>query len=373
MIYLDYAATTPVSNEVLDSFVAFNKKYFANPSSAHKVGIEASRFETKAREQIASLFRVAPNEVLFTSGATESNNLAIKGTAFKYQNRGKHIITTQGEHPSVLNAFEQLEKEFGFRVTYLPLLSDGKVDIEALKKAMDEETILVSIMSVNNEVGAINDIATISKIVKSYKKAIFHTDATQAIGKIDIDYSLCDLVSLSAHKINGFKGSGLLIKKANVDLLPLASGGGQEFGLRSGTNNVPYELSLAKALRIAFEKQKEHYEYVAFLNKYLREQMKNVKGVYCNSSEDASPFIINFGVNKKASVVQEALSNKEIYVSTKSACSSKKTPFSHVLKAMGKDEIACQNAIRISLSHLNTKEELTEFVKELTNILDTVK
>lgn len=373
MIYLDYAATTPLNNEVLESFVAFNKKFFANPSSAHKLGAEMSRFESKAREQIASLFGVTSDEVIFTSGATESNNLAIKGTAFKYQNRGKHIITSKGEHPSVLHTFEQLEETFGFKVTYLNLNEDGTVNLDELEKAMDDETILVSIMAVNNEVGAINDPKVIGKIVHKFPKAFFHSDATQAIGKIDLDYSDTDLISLSAHKLNGFKGSGLLIKKKNVDLMPVASGGGQEFGLRSGTNNVPYEMSLAKTLRLAFEKQKEHYDYACFLNNYLREELSKINGITFNSGKKASPFILDIGILKKASVVSEALSNKEIYVSTKSACSSKRTPFSHVLKAMGKDELACQNALRISISHLTTKEELTVFVKELKNILETVK
>ena len=373
MIYLYHAATSPVNEEVLNTFILINKNFFANTSSSHKLGLEVSLLEKKAREQIASLMRVKEKEVIFTSVATESNNLAIKGVALKYQNRGKHLITSLGEHASVLNSFKELEKDYGFKVTYLPLNEEGKINLADLENSMDQETILVSLMAVNNEVGSINDVEKIAQIVKRYPKAFLHVDATQAIGKIDIDYQDVDLISMSAHKINGFKGSGALIKKEKVDLLPLLSGGGQEFTYRSGTTNFPYEVCLSKALRIALENLKVRYEYVKSLNSLLREELKKIPNLEFNSPLDASPYILNFHVDKKASVVSEALSNKEIYVSTQSACSSKKTSLSHVLKAMGKNDKISEDSIRVSLSYLNTKEEIIKFSSTLKEILKTIK
>lgn len=373
MIYLDHAASTPVSEEIQDSFNKVAMKYYANPASVHRFGLEAYELEKKARQQIADLFGVESNEVLFTSGATEANNLAIKGTAFKYKNRGNHLITTKVEHPSVLNAFMQLEEEFGFRVTYLNVDAKGQVDFNELKEAIDNQTILVSIIAVNNEVGAINDIDQIGRYLKQYPKVIFHSDITQAVGKIKQNYQNVDLLSLSAHKLNGFKGSGLLIKKKNIDLLPLLSGGGQELNLRSGTNNLPYEVCLAKALRIAFEKQEEHYQKVLSLNKYLIEKLQHLEETKLNSTEMGSPYIVNFSINKKASVVAEALSLQDIYVSTKSACSSKKSSSSYVLEAMGKSKNEASNAIRISLSYLNQEAELETFIKALEKILKNTR
>lgn len=373
MIYLDHAATSPINKEVLDSFFQINNRYFANTSSNHKLGQTTLLLETKARQQIASLLKCKENEIIFTSGATESNNLAIKGTCLKYSNRGKHIITSQGEHASVLNSFKQLEEKFGFSVTYLSLNNEGKINLDDLKNAIREDTIFVSIMAVNNETGSINDVKEIAKIIKKHPKIFYHVDATQAIGKIDIDYRDVDLLSLSAHKINGFKGSGLLLKREKVDLMSLLTGGGQEFSYRSGTTNFPYEVCLAKALRLVIEKQDEHYVYVKGLNTILREKLSEIEGVEFNSPIDASPYILNFHVNKKASVVSEALSNHDIYVSTQSACSSKKTSLSHVLKAMGKDDVVSENSIRVSLSYLNTAKEIEEFIWTLKMVLNEIK
>lgn len=372
MIYLDNAATTRLNSEVLKGFNDLNLKFFANSASSHKLGQEVSRLEEMARTQIANLLHAESNEIIFTSGATESNNLAIKGTAFNYQNRGKHIITTKVEHPSVLNAFKSLEQDFNFHVTYLDVKEDGTVDINKLEKEIRNDTILVSIMAVNNEVGSINDIESIGKLLKKYPKIIFHSDATQSIGKIKMNYDDVDLLSMSSHKIHGFKGSGLLLKRKNVDLLPLLSGGGQEFNYRSGTNNYIYEVCLAKTLRISLEKQDKNYQYVKELNTYCRDKLKDVD-VKINSPLDGSPYILSLSINKKASVVSEALSLKDIYVSTKSACSSKKSPTSYVLLAMNRSEDEARNAIRISFSEENTKQEIDVFVKELKETLQKIK
>ena len=358
MIYFDNAATTPVSEEVLSSFDKVVTKYFANPASNHKLGQISADLEKKAREQIAKLFLVEDNEVIFTSGATESNNLAIKGAAFRYKNRGNHIITTNVEHPSVLNAFALLEEQFGFRVTYLPVSSEGTVSVKQVEEALQDDTFLVSIMSVNNEIGSINDVEAIAKMLKKYPKILFHVDATQSIGKIDISLKNIDLLSMSAHKINGFKGSGILIKKKNIELVPLLSGGGQEQNIRSGTNNFPYEVCISKALRIALQN---------------REKLSSIEGVSINSLLNGSPYILNFSINKKASVITEGLSNEEIYVSTKSACSSKHSPYSYVIKALGKSEQEATNSIRMSFSYQNTKQEIDIFCQKLENLLNTIK
>lgn len=373
-MYLDHAATTPVRKEILDSYHELLMDQFANPSSLHRLGQETSRLLSKARAQIASYFHRVEEEVIFTSGATEANNLAIKGYCLRYQNRGKHCITTKIEHPSVLRAFEQLEEKFGFQVTYLGVDENGKVRLEDLKKSMQNDTILVSIMAVNNEVGAINDIQGIAKIVHVYPKVAFHSDTTQAIGKIDLDYDAMDMFVLSAHKLYGLKGSGALIKRKNIEFLPLNSGGGQEFGYRSGTNDFPKEVMLAKTLRLLFQDEKKNRLHVKELFLHLYNRLKEMKDVRINSTLDGSYYILNFSLlEKRASVVVEALSKDNIMVSTISACSSKKTAHSVVLEAMGRTKQEYQNSIRVSFGHENTIEEIDIFVEKLQEILKTIR
>ena len=371
-IYFDNAATTSLDETILESYDAFVKEYYANAASVHTFGLRSAEFEEKARKQIASLLKWKEEEVIFTSGATESNNLAIKGVAFSYRSRGNHLITTKVEHASCLEAFRQLE-QFGFEVTYLDVKSDGTIAYEDLENAIKENTILVSIMAVNNETGAIHDLTKIGKIIKKYPKIFFHSDITQAIGKIPLDLELVDLASMSLHKIHGFKGSGILLKRGFIELMPLLSGGGQEFGYRSGTNNVPFEVSAAKTIRLALLKQKENYQKVQKLRDLLWDGLKNIEGVTLNSTLNGSPYIVNFSVLKKASVVVEALSKKEIYVSTKSACSSKKSSLSYVLKAMGKGDKEAKNAIRVSFSDYSTSQEVELFLKALKEILNDIQ
>lgn len=373
MIYLDNAASTSIDVEVLESYQKFVKEFYGNPASVHGLGIKSADLELKARRQIASIFNVKENDIIFTSGATESNNLAIKGTALYYKERGNHLITSKVEHPSVLEAFKQLEEEFGFDVTYLDVDEFGSIRLEDLKKAIRKETILVSLMAVNNEVGAINNIEEIGTFLANYSKILFHSDITQAVGKIDVKLDNVDMASCSLHKLHGFKGSGILIKKSTISLLPLLSGGGQEYGFRSGTNNLPYEVSAAKTLRIAFEKQKQFYKKINNLRDYLFDELSNIKNIKINSSKKGSPYIINFSIPKKASVVVEYLSSKNIYVSTKSACSSKKSSSSYVLESMGCTKDESSNAIRVSLNYETTKEELEIFVDELKTALKIIK
>lgn len=372
MIYFDNAATTKVDNGVLESFNMAIKEFFANSSSTHLEGFKSANIEKKARLQVANLFSADERDVIFTSGATESNNLAIKGVALKYKNRGKHIITTSIEHLSVLNACKDLEK-YGFEVTYINPNENGIVSWESVKKVIRDDTILVSIMAVNNEVGTIEPIEEIAEKLKDYPKIHFHTDATQAIGKIDINYNNVDLISLSGHKIHSFKAAGVLIKRSNTQIEPLFSGGGHQYDMRSGTTNVPGEIALAKALRIAFEKQKERYEYVMTLKMHLIERIKEIPSVIINSNDCCSPFIFSFCCSKKGSVVAEALSNKKIYVSTKSACSSRKNGESYVLRAINKSDWICSNSIRLSFSYENTLHEIDIFIDELKDVISKIK
>ena len=358
MIYLDYASTTPVDEEVLQSYQNVLSKYFANSESLYSLGVEAANLLEKSRQQTASLLSVAPNEVIFTSGASEANSLAIKGVAFKYQKYGKHLITTKIEHSSVLHTFEQLETLFGFEVTYLGVDVNGLISLEELKQALRKDTILCSIMWVNNEIGTIEPIEEIVKLVKNLPRCFLHVDAVQAVGKIPIDLSGIDLVTFSAHKIYGLKGSGVLVKKQNIQLVPLISGGQQEQGIRGGTSNVAVHIAFAKALRLALEKQKKRNEHVRELNLYLREGLDKLLQVVINSPVDASPYILSFSCLKLPSEVHlNALDSEGVYVSAQSTCGSK-SKMSYVLEAMNLPSAVKRGVIRISLSYQTTYEEI---------------
>ncbi|MFA6675864.1 MAG: cysteine desulfurase family protein, partial [Bacilli bacterium] len=321
-IYLDNAANTLINPEILDSYQKVAIQYIANPSSIHFEGQKALRLLSQAREQILTCFNLKDHEMIFTSGATEANNLAIKGVAFQYQNRGKHLITSLGEHPSVLEVMRQLEEKFGFRVTYLPLNEKGTIRLEDLKNALDDETVLVSLMAVNNETGAINPLHNIAHILRKYPKVFFHVDAVQGVGKMDIDYAEIDLISFAGHKIHGLNSCGGLLKRKKIELCPLNCGGGQENNYRSGTNDVAMAVSLSKAVRLALSNIPLKISYISSLTKQITDYLiKNSELYEINSPSDASPYIVNFSLkNRKASVVVEALSNRHIMVSSTSAC-----------------------------------------------------
>ena len=374
IIYLDNAATSKVDQEVLDSYNQITTKYFANPSSIHHLGQEANRLLEKSREQILKLLSLSHHEVIFTSGATEANNLAIKGYAYANRGRGNHLITTATEHPSVLNAMKQLQEE-GFVLTILPVNEKGQVEVNSVSAAIRDETILISVMAVNNETGAINPIREIADIAKKYPKIALHVDMVQAIGKVDIPLDNVDMISIAGHKIHGLLGSGVLIKEKKIILKPLLNGGGQENNLRSGTNALALSASLAKALRIAIDHQKENYEHVKSLADYLLNYLKDNDDKYViNSSCKDNPYIVNFSLKKhKASVVVEALSNRNIMVSSLSACHSKGEDYSYVVYAMNKDMCLAHNTIRVSFSYDNTLEEVKTFTKELTAIIKEIK
>ena len=372
-IYLDNAATTKVNDEVLSSFEKAKKIYFANPSSIHIPGQEANRLLEKAREQILSTLNVNDDELIFTSGATEANNLAIKGYALRYQNRGKHIITTNIEHPSVLEAVKQLEEHFGFEATYLPVNKDGVIEVKNLIKAIRKDTILVSVMAVNNEIGSINPIHEIAQELKKYPTIVFHSDVTQGIGKIKLPFEDMDMFSFSGHKIHGLNSSGALIKKKKIELLPLMSGGGQENNFRSGTNDVALAVSLAKALRLENDKIVENCAKITPISAFLKEYLLAHPDLYELNSCD-NPYIVNFStLTKKASVVIEALSSRGVIVSSTSACHAKEEPISYVVKALGKSDQLAHNTVRVSLSSDTTMEDIKALISNLENIIKELK
>lgn len=373
-IYLDYAATTPVSEEIIDSYYRLLKENYANSDSIHEEGNKANKYLKKARTQIANLLNCKENEIVFTSGSTESNNTAIKGVAFAYSNRGKHIITSKIEHPSVLDSCKQLEEFFGFEITYLNVDEDGKIILEELKKSLRKDTILVSIMAVNNEMGSIQDVESISKIIKENSTALYHIDATQAMCKEKINFNVADLYNFSSHKFYGLKGSSVLVKKEKVRLVPLLSGGQQENGLRGGTVNWISHVMMAKSLRIGLEKLDENYAHVKGLKEYLIYNLKRIEGLKMNSPINASPYVLNiYFENKRGEVIMNALSSKGIYISTKSACSSKSKDYSVSIYEMTKNDTVSKNSLRISLSHLTTIDELNIFIEELKSIVETLK
>lgn len=374
IIYLDNASTSKVNPEVLESYNQITLKYFANASSIHKLGQESNRLLEKSREQILKLFNLSHHEVIFTSGATEANNLAIKGYAFANRGRGNHIITSATEHPSVLNTVKQLEN-YGFEITILPVNKNGVVEVNSLKEAIKDNTILVSIMSVNNETGAINPIKEIGEILKSYPKIAFHVDMTQAIGKVIIPLENIDMFSFAGHKIHGLLGSGALIKEKKIILEAQNAGGGQENNLRSGTNTVALSASLAKALRLALYKQKENYQKVSNLRDYLINYLKDNQDLYSlNSFSLDNPYIVNFSLLKhKASVVVEALSNKGIMVSSLSACHSKNEDYSYVVYAMNQDMKLAHNTIRVSFSNENNVDDVNALIRTLKIITKEIK
>lgn len=366
MIYLDYSATTPVNEEVLDSFYKATKNYIGNPNSLHKLGLESKKIIDAATEQIAKILNIKPSEVIYTSGASESNNTAIKGICLKYQNRGKHIISTELEHSSVIAPLAYLQNN-GFEVDFVKIDDNGLVDLANLKSLIREDTILVSIASVNSEVGILQPINEIAKIVKEKNnKTFFHSDMTQSIGKVKVDLSNIDLISLTAQKFYGLKGVGLLILKENIVIEPLIHGGKSTTIYRSGTPAPGLIVSTAKALRLVYENLDDKINYVKKLNEYLKDKLQNIASIHLNSTVYSIPHILNISiVGIKPETLQHALEMEEIYVSTQTACST--GAISKAVYAITKNEDYAKSSIRISLSHLTTFEELDKFVEVLQN------
>lgn len=367
MIYFDNAATTKIYDDALTSYVQVSQKFFGNPSSLHQLGVDAYQVLTKARTQVASLLSVQPEEIFFTSGGTESNNWAIKGTALEKVVFGKHIITTKIEHPSVIQTCKQLER-FGFEVTYLDVDSKGIVSVEQLKESLRKDTILVSVMAVNNEVGAVQPIAEIAKILEGYPSIHFHVDAVQAIERVRelLAIGRIDLLSLSAHKFHGPRGVGILYKKFGRKIQALLTGGGQEKGERSTTENLPGIVATSKALRMALEENSVTSE----LRHLLWKELATKPEIRIFSPEDGASHVLCFAIKGvRGEVVVHAFENHGIYISTTSACSSKKADSSSTLYAMDVPTEWATGAVRVSFSNDNTKEEVEQFIIVLHQLM----
>ena len=374
MVYLDNAATTQPMPAVLDIYREINETCFGNAGSHHYFGVEAAKQLEAARTSILKDLKLEKtHRAVFVSGATEGNNTVFKGIGLAYANRGKKVLVSPVEHPSVLETAKSLGRVYGFDVVVLPVNSEGKVEPKTLEEYMDKQTILVSIMSVNNETGAVNDLPALAEVVHRYPKAFFHSDMTQGIGKLPMDYGCVDLLTFSGHKIGGLKGTGALIFRNNIHFEPLHSGGVQEYAFRAGTVDVPGAVSLAKALSICTKEMPVWLPRARELVSFLKEELAKNELVTINSPEGSSPYVFNFSLVKhKASVVVEALSRKGIYVSSIAACSSKGEDFSYVLAAMGKSQADAANSIRVSVSHSTRKEDLVAFLDALNEILKEV-
>jgi cysteine desulfurase len=373
MIYLDFAATSKPSKDVLDVFYEVNTKFWANSDSLHDEGIKAEAVLELSRKNILEIFDAKSQyNLIFSSGATESNNTIIKSVANMRQNYGKHILTTNVEHPSVMETMFFLQK-IGFNVEFLPVNDKGMVTVEQIKKAVKNDTIFICIMHVNNEIGSINEIFKIADAVKSINKTtIFHSDCSQSVGKLPINLqnSSIDFISFSGHKIECIKGIGALIFRKKISIFPMVLGGMQELGFRAGTTNPAAAAALAKSIKITMKNQKENYEKVLYLQNILLENLQKIPEIHINSSKNNSPFIVNFSVPKfKSEIVLRALSEKEIYISTVSACSSKKSKESYVIKAIKKNEKLAKSSLRVSLSANLSKNDIFIFIDELKNII----
>ena len=367
MIYFDNAATTKIYDDALTSYVQVSQKFFGNPSSLHQLGVDAHQVLTKARTQVASLLSVQPEEIFFTSGGTESNNWAIKGTALEKSVFGKHIITTKIEHPSVIQTCKQLER-FGFEVTYLDVDSKGIVNVEQLKESLRKDTILVSVMAVNNEVGTIQPIAEIAQVLEAYPSIHFHVDAVQAVERASqlLAIGRIDLLSLSAHKFHGPRGVGILYKKFGRKIQALLTGGGQEKGERSTTENLPGIVATTKALRMALEEKSVTGE----LRNQLWNELAQKPEIWIFSPEEGASHILCFAIKGvRGEVVVHAFENHGIYISTTSACSSKKADSSSTLYAMDVPTEWATGAVRVSFSNDNTTEEVEQFVNVLHQLM----
>lgn len=371
-VYLDNAATTRAAPEVVEAMQPFFTEKYGNASSIHSFGEEAKDALENARQLIANYINAEPEQIVFTSGGTESDNLAIKGAAYALKNKGKHIITSKFEHPAVLECCQALEKE-GFEVTYLNVSKDGFVNAEELKKAIRDDTILVTIMHANNEIGTIQDIDKIGKTC-SEKEVVFHTDAVQSLGKIPLDVKEVnvDFVSFSAHKIHGPKGIGALFVRNKKQLQPLFHGGAQEFGLRPGTENVSGAVGFAKAVDMLSEIDVKR---MTELRDYLIEKLLEIPEACLNGAREnrlCNNVNVSFSHIEGESVLL-GLDDKGVAVSTGSACTSKKLEPSHVLLALGIKPEEAHGSIRLSLSKYTTKEEIDYVINAAKEVVENLR
>lgn len=363
MIYFDNAASTRPSDEVIENMAEIMRNFYANPAAQSSAGFESEKIIKASAKTLADIINARPEEIYFTSGGTEGDNWAFFGTAQGYKRDGKHIITTKVEHPAVISPAEKLE-ELGYEVTYLDTDEKGYIDIEELRSAIRKDTILVSVIFINNETGTIQDIETIGRTVKEANpKTLFHTDAVQAFGKIPIDVRKMniDMLSMSAHKIHGPKGVGMFYIKNGLKVKPVIYGGGHQRGMRSGTENTAGASALALAAKHMYDNIQSNTKAALAVKKHLWEGISNsFDGVYINgdSIDKASPYVLNVAfTGLRSEVLLHALEDKDIYVSAGSACSSRKKQHSSVLSAMGIDEKRIIGSVRFSFTGENTVDE----------------
>lgn len=363
MIYLDYAATTMVDKKVLDTFNKVCTNYIGNSNSLHSLGVKSKELEEYATNNIARLLNVKPSEIIYTSSSSESNNTAIKGICLKYQNRGRHIITSSLEHSSVIAPINYLIN-LGFEVDFVNIKEDGTVDLEHLKSLIRDDTILVSLSYVDSELGIIQPIKEINKIIKTNPKTFFHVDCTQALGKIKIDFNDMDLATISSHKIYGLPGIALLIKKENIVIEPLIHGGKSTTIYRAGTPALPLVVSLMRALELVLGDIDYHNKHIEKLNLKIKQGLSKYDKVYFNTTDKSIKDIINISIiGIKPETFIHALEEYEIYVSTKSACTKANTLSNSVL-ALTKDRKRAESTVRISISYKTTEEEIDFFLEK---------
>lgn len=375
MIYFDHCASTPPYEEVVQTMMEVMKLQYANPSSLHRSGIDANNLIERSRLLLAAQLHTNKGRWLFTSGGTESNNIAIKGVAKQYRSRGNHMITTQIEHASVYETMKQLEHE-GYRITYLPVSESGHVQPEQIAEAITDETILVSVMHVNNEIGTVQPIEAIGHLLKPYPRILFHVDAVQSLGKLPIQLESwgIDLLSGSAHKLRGPKGVGYLYVRDGITLYPLMTGGAQEDGIRAGTQNVPAIVASAKALRMALESMPQRRERMNELGSALKAFIQATPELKMNGGHPSAPHIVHFSYpGMKPEVIIHMLEQHGIMASTKSACSSRDNKPSRVLLAAGASAEQASGGIRISFGDEHTQRDVSQLIEALSHIVQQLK
>ncbi|PJK17371.1 aminotransferase [Chryseomicrobium excrementi] len=371
MIYLDNSATTKPDSSVLDSFVKVNESLWFNPASIHALGDQTNRLLESARGQIAELLKTQTKSVIFTSGGTEGTNFVVRQTAKARKSIGKHILISKVEHPAGIEVGKLMLDE-GFEVDWLEVDSTGAIQLEDLKKKIRRTTTVVSIQHVNNEIGTIQPLQECLEIIRSNSRAIVHVDAVQSYGKLPVDFDSLpvDWLTLSGHKFHGIKGSGVVVCSKAIDLEALIVGGGQEFGLRSGTAPVAQAVALAKAMRLAHQDQQVTHDKLSLLQQRLLDFFSHHPLVTVLTPKNAAPHIVTVAVKGvTGEVLVNALEKHEIYVSTSSACSSKKKSTSHVLEAMNVPNELIDGVIRISMGKDTTEQDITTFLKTFDLIL----
>lgn len=362
MIYLDYSANAPVDPAVLATFCRAEQDYIGNPNSTHGAGQQAAAEMARATEHIAAMLGCAPSEVIYTSGASEANNLALKGIAHAARHTGRHILSTALEHSSVGGSLTALQQQ-GYEVDLVDVGRDGKIDLEQFAELLRKDTVLVAVSAVDSELGVVQPVAQIAELLEDYPGCSLHLDATQAVGKLPWSRAGADTVSIAPHKFGGLTGSGLLLKRSGLVIEPQIHGGSSTTLYRSGTPALGLAVSTEKALELALAGQAERFDYVSGLNRWLRSELQRYPRVRINSPADAVPQILNLSVaGVKGTVFQRALSQRGVCVSVKSACSTDGTP-SKAVFAVSRDRRNALSSWRISLSHQTTREELTRFLQ----------